>query len=233
MLKAMSAKLLPRWFTLWFYISTLVLFAGGLANQLTGTVVEGFDPFGAAISITVMYILMITVWRYRDLFSTFVTRIPLPVIVLSVLVGWFFSQIDELVSFSFNPLFPGVTLWQDLLYTSIMYIPGHIGWFFILRRYAFTPAEALITGGFSLSLFEMLSGGVLGLLGLIVFPFVVMIHGTHMIMPKLALGPHLTFVGQKETRWKYVWGVMVPVIGVGIGIGLAFGLVSLTQFATS
>jgi len=225
----MNQKFLPRWFTIWFYIATIVLFAGGLANKLAGTPAEGFDPFGASIGVFAMYLLTRLVWRYRDTFSAFVTKIPLPALLLSVLAGWFFSQIDETVNFPFNPLFPGITLWQDLMYTSLMYIPGHVGWFWVLRRYAFTPAEALMTGGLAVGLFEMLSGGVLGLIGLVIFPFMVMIHGSHMVMPKLGLGSALTYEGQKETKWKYVLGVIIPAIGVGLGVGLAFGLAALMQ----
>jgi uncharacterized membrane protein YqaE (UPF0057 family) len=140
-----------------------------------------------------------------------------------------FSQVDETINFPFNPLFPGSTLWQDLVYTSLMYIPGHGGWFWVLRRYAFTPAEALITGGFSLAIFEALSGGAAGLLTVFVLPFAIMIHGSHMVMPKLGLGSVLTYAGQRETRWKYVFGVIIPAIGVGLGVGLAFGLVFLMQ----
>lgn len=220
----MSTKLLPRWFTIWFYIASIVLFAGGLTDKLAGTPVKGFDPFGASIGVFVMYLLTQLVWRYRDTFSNFLSKIPLPALLLSVLVGWFFSQIDELINYPFNPLFPGVTLWQDLVYTSLMYIPGHIGWFWMLRRYAFTPAAALMTGGLSFGLFEMLSGGVAGFLGIFILPFVMMIHGSHMVMPKLGLGSALTYEGQKETRWKYVLGVTIPAIGVGLGIGLAFGM---------
>lgn len=220
----MNQKLLPRWFTIWFYTATVILFAGGLANRLTGVPAEGFDPFGASIGVFAMYLLTQLVWRYRDAFSTFVTKISLPALLLSVLVGWFFSQVDEIINFPFNPLFPGVTLWQDLVYTSLMYIPGHIGWFWVLRRYAFTPAAALMTGGFSFGIFEMLSGGVLGLLALFVLPFVMMVHGSHMVIPKLGLGSVLTYEGQKETKWKYVLGVIVPAVGVGLGVGLAFGL---------
>lgn len=224
-----TSKFLPRWFTIWFYISTIVLFVGGLANKLAGAPAEGVDLFGASIGVSAMYLLTIIVWHYRTPFSAFVTRIPLPMLLQSVLTGWFFSQVDEITNFPFNPLFPGVTLLRDLVFTSLMYIPGHIGWFWVLRRYAFTPAEALMTGGFSLGLFEMLSGGAAGLLAIFILPFAMMIHGTHMVMPKLGLGSALTYAGQKETRWKYALGVIIPAVGVGLGIGLAFGLVLLLQ----
>jgi len=224
-----TSKFLPRWFTIWFYIATVILFAGGLANKLAGGRIEGFNHLGAAVGIFAMYLLTLFVWRYRSFFSAFVTKIPLPILLQSVLVGWIFSQIDELINFYTNPLFPGVTLLQDLGLTSLMYIPGHIGWFWVLRRYAFTPAEALMTGGLSLGLFEVFSGGAAGLLAIFILPFIMMIHGSHMVMPKLGLGATLTYEGQKETRWKYVVGVAIPAIGVGLGIGLAYGLVFFLQ----
>ncbi len=112
-----------------------------------------------------------------------------------------------------------------------MYIPAHIGWFWVVRRYAFTPATALMTGGLSLGLFEISSGGAEGVLAIVVLPFVVMIHGPHMVMPKLGLGSVLTHDGQIETRWKYVVGVLVPALGVGLGAGLALFAALLLQGA--
>ncbi len=218
----MDKKFLPRWFTVWFYISTAVLFAAGLVNELAGGQAEGFNPLGAAVGVFAMYLLTLFVWRYRAIFSAFVTKIPLPIILQSVLVGWFFSQVDELINFPFNPLFPSATLWQDLVFSSLAYIPGHVGWFWVLRRYAFTPAQALMTGGLSLGLFEMFSNGAAGLPALFILPFVIMVHGPHMVMPKLGLGSALTYEGQKETRWKYLLGIIFPALGVGFGIGVAF-----------
>jgi hypothetical protein len=229
----MTQTFLPRWFTVWFYVATLVLFAGGLTARSGGAAIEGFDPLGASIGVFVTYLLTLLVWRFRDAFSGFVTSIRLPAVVLSVAIGWFFSQIDELVNFPFNPLYPGITLGQDLFYASIMYVPAHIGWFWVLRRYAFTPAAALMTGGLSLALWEVSSGGAAGLLAIFIFPFAVMIHGPHMVMPKLGLGSLLTYEGQKETKWKYVLGVAIPAIGVGLGAGLALGVAVLLQGAAS
>ena len=63
---------------------------------------------------------------------------------------------------------------------------------------------------------------VLLILGILVFPFIVMVHGVHMVMPKIALARELDNENQTDTKWKYVIGILVPAAGGIIGIGLMF-----------
>jgi len=219
-----TQKFLPRWFNVWFYVSCLVLFVGGVANRLTGVPDEGLNLWGAAIGVFAMYLLTLLAWRHREALQAFVAKISLPLVMKSVLIGWFFAEIDELVNFPFNPLFPGISLFQDIIFTTPFYLLVHLGWFWVLRKYKFTVTEALVTGGLTLGLFEVFSGGanILAILGILVFPFIVMIHGVHMVMPKIALGQEFDRENKADTKWKYVLGILVPAAGGIIGIGLMF-----------
>ncbi|OGD29914.1 hypothetical protein A2833_01050 [Candidatus Azambacteria bacterium RIFCSPHIGHO2_01_FULL_44_55] len=219
-----TQKILPRWFHVWFYISCLVLFAGGVANKLTGVPDEGLNLWGAAVGVFAMYLLTLLVWRHREALQALVAKISLPLAVKSVLIGWFFAEIDELVNYPFNPLFPGISLFQDIIFTTPFYLLVHLGWFWVLRKYKFTITETFVIGGLTLGLFEVFFGGVnvLAILGILVFPFIVMVHGVHMVMPKIALARELDNENQTDTKWKYVIGILVPAAGGIIGIGLMF-----------
>ena len=86
-----TQKILPRWFSIWFYISILVLFVGGVANKLTGVPDEGLNLWGAAIGVFALYLLTLFVWRRREALQAFVAKISLPLAAKSVLVCLFFS----------------------------------------------------------------------------------------------------------------------------------------------
>jgi len=220
-----TPRFLPRWFNVWFWVSCAIFFVGGVINRLSGKATEGFDPGGAAIGVSAMYLFALLVWRKKGNVQTLVSRLPLPLMARSVLIGWFFAEVDELVNFPFNPLFPHATLVQDIVLTTPVYVLAHLGWFVILRNYHFTPAQSLMTGGLALGLFESFSGGfnALAIAGiLIAFPFVVMIHGSHLVMPKLALTDDFARTATRETKWKYPLGVLFPSIGTSIGVGIAY-----------
>jgi len=218
-------KLLPRWFTIWFIVSCIILFIGGVADHLAGKEQINFNAWAGAIGIFIMYLLVLFVWRFKGVFSSIIASIHLPPIILSVLVGLFFAEIDELVNFPFNPLVSGISLGQDILLTIPMYIFAHFFWFLVLRKYKFTPGQALITGGVSIGIFEAVMGGA-SPFGIVVFPFIVMIHGVHMVMPAIFLSKYLEGIKRKETKWKYFWGILLPVIGTLIGIGVALIIAS-------
>jgi hypothetical protein len=220
-----SQSFVPRWFSIWLFVLIVVFFIGGIANRLAGSSLEGLDPAGAAVGISIMYVLTVVLWKKRNVLSSVVSRLPIPMVFKSILVGWSFAELGELVHFPFNPLFPGATLLQDLVLTTPFYLLGHLGWFMVLRRFRFTPAEALLTGGFAFGLFEVFSGGfsLAGVLTIaLAFPFVVMIHGPHMVMPRLALEPQFDLFAVNTSRWKYFLGVLLQGAGTAVGIGLAY-----------
>ena len=220
-----SETFVPRWFSIWLVLLIVVFFIGGTADRLSGSPVEGLDPAGAAVGISVMYVVTVVLWKRRNILSSAVSTLPIPIVLKSILVGWSFAELGELVHFPFNPLFPGATLLQDLVLTTPFYLLGHLGWFMVLRRFRFTPAEALLTGGFTFGLFEVFSGGfsLAGVLTIaLAFPFVVMIHGPHMVMPRLALEPQFGLLAVNTSRWKYFLGVLLPGAGTVIGIGLSY-----------
>ncbi|MCL7415534.1 MAG: hypothetical protein M8349_05675 [ANME-2 cluster archaeon] len=148
-----------------------------------------------------------------------------------ILIGWFFADIDELINFPFNPLDADVTLFQEILFTTPIYVMAYLFWFRVLRTYRFSHREAIFTGGLSLGFVEMCSAGInpMILFGIFIVPFIIMIHGFHMFMPKLALSDELEASAQKDTRWNYAAGIFLPIIGAIIGIIIAFLLALLLQ----
>ncbi len=212
----------PTWFHIWFLASCLLLFIGGRIDAANGGGKEGFDPQGAAIGMFVMYCLVMGVWRFRSLITR-VARLPVPLIVLSVLGGWLFAEIDELVNFPFNPLFPGISLSRDLLLTTPTYLGAHLMWFWVLRRYRFTVFQALITGGLSLGFYELIFGTPSPLV-ILILPFLIMIHGVHMVVPRIMLSEQLESVCLKESKIKYLLGILLPAVGTGTGILIALML---------
>lgn len=231
-----DSKLLPRWFTIWFYVSSLVFFAGGLVDRVSGKALEaGVDFFGATLSVFVLYLLVVFLWRKREYLWHIAAKIPLSLLFKSVLIGWFFAMIDEIVSFPFNPLFPGISLINDLILTTPMYILVHAVWFWILKRYTFTVREALVVGGFSLGLTEIFGGLFFGgsilvdaFIGIfIAFPFVVMVHGPHMVMPALFLKENFERFSRKEKWYKYILGTSLPFLASLVGVGIIVLLLPL------
>ena len=218
-----SPQLLPRWFTLWFYASCALFLIAGIANALSGGTTDGLNLWGAAVGMLAMYVLVRIIWTRVAGLRAFVARLPWPLLVKFVLIGWLFAEVDELLNFPFNPLAPGVTLLEDIVLTTPMYILAHLGWHWILKTYRFSLFQALITGGFALGLFEVFSGGIgpAALLVLPVLPLAIMIHGLHMVMPPMLLEAQLGRLERKESRWKYVVGVLVPAGGALLGIGIA------------
>ncbi len=55
----------------------------------------------------------------------------------------------------------------------------------------------------------------------------IMIHGVHMVIPKLALNEQLESFNLKESNMKYVFGLILPALGTGLGILIALLLASL------
>ena len=220
---APSPHFLPRWFTRWFYASCALFLIAGIANALSGGSTEGLNLWGAAVGMLAMYLLVRIVWQRIADPRAFVARLPWPLLLKFVLIGWLFAEIDELLNFPFNPFAPGVTLLEDIVLTTPMYILAHPGWYWILKTYRFGRFQALITGGFALGLFEVFSGGVgpAALLVLPVLPLAIMIHGLHMVMPPMLLEEQLARLERKDTRWKYALGVLIPAAGVLLGIGIA------------
>ena len=84
-----------------------------------------------------------------------------------------------------------------------------------------------MTGGFSLGLYELFAsgGGAAGFLAIFVLPFVIMIHGPHMVMPKIILVNKLK--GENDTKWKYVFGILFPAVGVALGLAITYALALL------
>lgn len=217
--KIKKEKLAPAWFHIWFVLSCLLLFIGGIIDGAEGEDLAGFNPWGAALGMFVMYIMILVVWKYSFLIS-WVSRLQMPLVILSVFSGWLFAEIDELVNYPFNPLVPGITLTEDILLTTPMYIGAHLMWFWVLRRYRFTVFQALLTGGFSLGIYEFILGTP-SPIAVFIFPFMIMIHGVHMVIPKIALNEQFENISLKETKMKYVFGVMLPALGTGLGILVA------------
>lgn len=212
-------KLAPAWFHIWFLLSCLLLLVGGAIDAMEGKETGDFKPWGAALGVLVMYIVVLIIQKYKRLVSWF-SSLPLPLIASSVLAGWLFAEIDELVNYPFNPLVPGISLTEDILLSTPMYIGGHLMWFWVLRRYRFTFFQALLTGGISLGIYEFLLGTP-SPIAILIFPFMVMIHGVHMIVPKIALNEQLERYNLKESKMKYVLGISLPALGTGLGILIA------------
>jgi len=212
-------SLTPSWFRIWFMASCLFLFIGGVIAIAEGEEQAEFNLWGAALGVFVMYALIWALWKY-DLLASWVSRLPIPLIVSSVTVGWLFAELDELVNYPFNPLVPGISLAEDILLTTPIYLGAHLLWFWVLRRYRFTVFQALLTGGVSLGIYEFIFGTP-SPLALLIFPFMVMIHGVHMVVPKLALHEELERLDLKETNMKYIFGIILPALGAGLGILVA------------
>jgi len=192
---------------------------------MKGGKLVGFNPWGAALGIFVMYVIVLVLWKY-DFLIRWVPRLSMPLIVSSVFAGWLFAEIDEFVNYPFNPLIPEISLTKDILLTTPMYIGAHLMWFWVLRRYRFTVFQALMTGGLSLGIYEFILGTP-SPIAILVFPFMVMIHGVHMVVPKLALDEQLESFSLKESKMKYVFGIILPALGTGLGILIALLLASL------
>lgn len=219
-----NPSFVPRWFSIWFYISCLLLFIGGALNLIFGGAGGGFDPFGASIMVFLSYLIVVFVWRIRSSAQIFASIIPLPAVLVSVVIGWSFAMIDEIINYPFNPLFPDISFFGDLLITTPMYLGAHLMWFYVLKKYRFSAFQALFTGGFSLGLTELFlgGGGVLAFIGFLILPFVVMIHGIHMVMPKVFLSSYFEKQTQIDSKWKYVMGIVLPLIGLSVGIGVFY-----------
>lgn len=217
--------LAPAWFQAWFILSCLLLFIGGIIDALEGRQLVGFNPWGAALGIFVMYVIVWALWKH-DVLVRWISRLPIPLIASSVLAGWLFAEIDECVNYPFNALIPGISLTKDVLLTTPMYIGAHLLWFWVLRRYRFTVFQALMTGGLSLGIYEFILGTP-SPIAILVFPFMIMIHGVHMVIPKLALNEQLESFNLKESNMKYVFGIILPALGTGLGILIALLLASL------
>ncbi|MCF2141861.1 MAG: hypothetical protein K9W44_17550 [Candidatus Lokiarchaeota archaeon] len=96
----------------------------------------------------------------------------------------------------------------------------------MIKKYKFTRFQAILTGGFSLGLYEVILGGSsLNILMLLLWPFLIMIHGVHLIVPKILFFDEDKQNERKESNWKYVFGIILPVLGIGIGI-LVSGIIA-------
>lgn len=216
-------RLFPKWFTIWFLLSCVLMLFGGILDEMGDQNPTGSNAWGAGISMFVMYLFVLFVWRNRAPFQEFCMKSPGSFLVKTLVLGWVIAEIDELVCFPFNALFPGATLLQDVVLTTPMYLCAYLGWFWVLKRYRFSVQESFYVGGLSIGVIELIAGGAAGMVILagMVWPFLAMIHGCHMIMPRIALAPYFESLEQRETRWKYPIGIMVPIFGTGVGIGFA------------
>lgn len=207
---------------IWFYISCFVMFFGGIIDAINGKVTET-NAWGASISIFILYLILKFIFKNKNKFSKVVNKIPFSFITKSIIIGWLFAELDELINFPFNSLTPGITLINDIILTTPIYIFTHLFWFFILKKYKFSIQESLIIGGISGALSEFIFSGALNaiILGALILPFMIMIHGFHMIMPRLLLDNYFKNLKQKETKWKYFWAILLTLLGTSIGVGVA------------
>lgn len=223
--KATIKNFAPKWFSIWFVLSCGILFAGGLIDHTSGSTSSGFDPIGAAVGMFLLYLLLWIAWRFRFVIrKAFQTAAP--VLWISVVSGWLAAELDELINFPFNPLVPRITLWQDILLTTPMYIFAHLFWFRVLKKYRFSVFEALLTGGISLGIFEFFLGAP-SVWAIAILPFYIMIHGVHMIIPKILFEKQFEALPQQDTKLKYVFGILAPALGTLVGL-VAAGI--LAQF---
>jgi len=212
-------RLLPIWFHIWFIASCLILLVGGAADRMQGATPDSFNAWGAALGMLCMYGILQLIWRLRIPVRGIMPR-GIPLILLSAGVGLLFAEIDELVNFPFNPLVPGISLGQDILLSAPMYLGAHLMWYLVLKRYRFSPFQALMTGGLSLGIYEFFLGTP-SLLAFLTLPFMLMIHGVHMVIPTVVLGDRYERPERKDTWVKYPLGVLLPAVGTAIGIGVA------------
>lgn len=223
--KIKKEKLMPLSFKIWFFLSCGFLFVAGIFSTLAGNA-TGIESWGAALGIFLMYLIVVIVWVNREKLGSLFYKIKLPLLFLSVFIGWFFAEIDELINFPFNPLIDGISLIGDIILTTPIYVCAHLFWFFALKKYKFSYSQALITGGAALGLYEVIIGGgaAMSILTLLTLPAIIMIHGVHMIMPKIILNKRFEEHEQKKSLFKFVVGIILPGIGAGIGIVIAFAL---------
>ncbi len=220
-----NPKLLPRWFTIWLYISCLVLLIGGIADEISGKEpIGGVNAWAASIAVIILYLTLLFIWKKRDTFRLLFLKLHLPLFLTSVLIGLFFAEFDELINWPFNPLSPGISLAGDIILTAPIYFMAHLFWFYVLKKYKFTVREALIVGGISGGVIEFVFSGAFGMIifGVLVLPFFIMLHGFHMVMPKILLSKEFGKFRQKDTKWKYVLGIILPFLGTAIGVVIAF-----------
>ncbi|MHA1818870.1 MAG: hypothetical protein ACTSU2_03175 [Promethearchaeota archaeon] len=149
-----------------------------------------------------------------------------------VLVGWFFAMIDEIVFYLYNPLFEGVSLIGDLILTTGPYLLAHLGWYSVHKRYKFSWFQSLITGGLALLIGEEIFGNFIlssPIMGIILLPSFIFMHGFHMFMPPYLLRNELDKLNRKDTKIKYLFGIVLPLMGYMIGaifilLGQAIGI---------
>ena len=159
-------------------------------------------------------------------------RFKAPLFIQFVFVGWFFAMIDELVFYLSNPLFEDVSLMGDLTLTTGSYLLAHLGWYYVHKKYKFSWFESLLTGGLALLIGEEIFGGFIlasPVIGMILLPTFIFMHGFHMIMPPYLLRNELDKLNRKDTKLKYLFGILYPLIGYIIGaifiaLGTAIGI---------
>lgn len=143
-----------------------------------------------------------------------------PLLIQFILVGWFFAMIDELVFYLTNPLFEGVSLIGDLVLTTGSYLLAHLGWYYVHKKYKFSWFQSLLTGGLALLIGEEIFGGFIlasPLIGIILLPTFIFMHGFHMTMSPYLLRNELDKLDRKDTKLKYFWGILCPLAGYLIG----------------
>lgn len=219
-----NSKLFPRWFTIWFLISCVILFIGGIADELSGTEpIGGVNAWGASIGAIVLYLILLIIWKKRDTVKLLFLKLRFPLLLTSVLIGVFFAGLDELINWPFNPLSPGISILGDIILTVPVYFMAHLFWFYVLKKYKFTVREALVVGGISGAVMEFVFSGAFGMIiiGVLILPFFVILHGFHMVMPKILLFEKFEKFEQKDTKWKYVLGIILPFLGAVLGLVIA------------
>ncbi len=228
----MPNTLFSKKIIIWFIASVAVLIGGGIADKVSGTGGSGgVDALGMGTTILIEGILFYFLFRKTDFLGKLVSRLSKKLWIKSVFIGWFSAMIVEAISYPTNPLFPGISFWGDLILTSPPYIFAHYFWFLILRKYKISIRKSLAIGGTSLLIAEYISGGMINPIIIPItaalFPALALMHGFHMVMPRLILNQEFSAIERKESRKVYLWGLVYPLIGLGIGIIIMFGLAPL------
>lgn len=213
----------PKWFHIWFAVSCLAVFASGLVDEYQGNATKYFNAWGVSLSVLVTYAGVLVVCRNQKELTRLVSSIPVSALFKTIFLGWFVAILAEIASFPFNPLYPQATLLEDLAFTTPAYIVTHFFWYWALRHLRLSVFEAFFCGGLALGLIEIAfgGGGILErlLLTLPLLPFVLMIHGCHMMMPALLI-PVLHHDHAHDLSYKkYFFAILTAFVGVCLGIG--------------
>ena len=194
-------------FTIAIFDTLLLLFSGIYENNISA-IGQGI---GYLLFMVVIYFII-----SHNISFNFKTSLLLKF----VLVGWFFAIIDEIIFWGNNPLFKGVSLTGDLTLTTWPYLLTHLEWYYVHKKYKFSWFQSLLTGGLALLIGEKIFGGFIlasPLIGIILLPAFIFMHGFHMILSPYLLRNKLNKLNRKNTKLKYFFGILYPLAGYLIG----------------